>query len=160
MPISTGWTEDSMASEVQVRIATMLGLDVLANSEGIAAARIMDEVAEAVGERGGRRLPTTKQIAFAESLGLQVAGDSFRVISAKIDGELRRRNLLAIGRLGLKAGDRVLKRSVFELNGERHEDLREFTVSSIRPNTRVFFRGGNGQGAWPTQLEKVDVDSK
>ena len=28
-------------------------------------------------------------------------------------------------------------------------------TSSIQPNTRVFFKGGNGQGAWPTQLEKL-----
>jgi len=145
-----------MASEAQTRIATMLSVDVSGDTEAVAAARIMDEVAEAVGERGGPRLATAKQIAFAQALGLQVVGDSLRVTSAKIDAALRERNLKAIERLGLRPGDHVLKRSAFEHNGQRHEIVREYTVSSIRPNTRVFFKGGNGQGAWPTELERVD----
>lgn len=143
------------ATEEQLRVAAALGLEVSADSESIAAARIQDAVSLAIGERSGPQPATEKQVEFARSLGLDAAGDTLRVASARIDDELRRRNLEAIERLKLAPGDRVRKRTVVTIKGERHEWTQEYTVSSIQPNTRVFFKGGNGQGAWPTQLEKL-----
>jgi hypothetical protein len=146
-----------VATEQQVRIAEALGVDVSGDSESVAAARILDEVAFAIGERNGRRPVTEKQVEFGRQLGLRLVADSLRVASAKIIEELRRRSVDAIKKLALKPGDRVLRRTVFEQNGEPHEYTQEFVISSIQPNTRVLFKGGNGQGAWPTQLEKVNI---
>jgi len=143
------------ATDEQNRIAAALGLNVSGDSESIAAARILDVVAVAVGH-SGPRAATIKQIEFARALGLDAGEDTLRVASARIDDELRRRNVAAIERLKLEPGDRVLKRSMVTINGEQREWTHEYVVSSIRPNTRVFFKGGNGQGAWPTQLEKLD----
>ena len=64
---------------------------------------------------------------------------------------------LVIQALDLKPGDRVVRRPVFEPHGEPHETAQEFVISSIQSNSRVFFKGGHGQSAWPTQLEKVDI---
>ena len=146
-----------MATEHQVRIAEALGVDVSGDSESVAAARILDEVAFAIGERNGRRPVTEKQVEFGQRLGLSLAAVSLRVASAKLVEELRRRSVDAIKRLDLKPGDRVRKRTVLDQNGKLHEDTQEFVISSIQPNTRVLFKGGYCQGAWPTQLEKVDV---
>lgn len=143
-------------TEVQRRVAAALGVDVVNDTSTVAAARIRDVVAEAIGERFATRPATTKQIEYGIRLGLDLRSDSIRVASAKIGDELSRRNFEAIARLDLRPGDHVLKHDVFELRGESHELVREFVVSSIQANARVFFKGGNGQGAWPTQLEKLD----
>ncbi|MEG4507026.1 hypothetical protein QUA81_25545 [Microcoleus sp. F6_B4] len=74
--------------------------------------------------------------------------------SAKIGEALFSKNQDAIAALNLKPGDRVIKISRFELNNEFHTFEQEFVISSIQPNGRVFFKGGNGRGAWPTQLKK------
>lgn len=146
-----------MATAQQVRIAEALGVDVSADSESVAAARLLDEIAFAIGERIGRRPVTERQLEFGRQLGLSLAADSLRVASAKLLDELRRRSVDALKRLDLKPGDRVRKRTVLDLSGKLHEDTQEFVISSIQPNTRVLFKGRYCQGAWPTQLEKVDV---
>jgi hypothetical protein len=113
-------------------------------------------VSPAISADQSPRPATDRQIEFGKALGLTLAGDSLRVASAKIDEELFRRNVVAVESLGLKAGDRVVKRETFEYEGKEHVLEREYVVSSIDPDSlRVWFRGGNGQGAWPTQLEKA-----
>lgn len=143
------------ATEEQLRVGSALGLDLAGDSESTAAARILDAVSVAIGERSGPQPATQKQIDFAQSLGLDASEDALRVASARIDEESCRRNLEALERLNLAPGDRVVKRTAVVINGERHEYTQEYIVSSIRHNTRVFFKGGNGQGAWPTQLKKL-----
>jgi hypothetical protein len=115
-------------------------------------------VAEAIGERHGPRPATARQVEFAQRLGLEVRDDTVRVASAKIADELDRRNRQALGTLRLQPGDRVMTRKVYEIDGQRHEWIREFTVSSIDARGRVHFKGGNGDGAWPTELERVAVE--
>jgi hypothetical protein len=140
----------------QTRIANLLGVDLTGDTEAVAAARIEDAVAPAIFPGQQPRPVTEKQVEFGRALGLALAGDSLRVASAKIDEELFRRNGVALASLDLKAGDRVIKRETFEFDGKVHVLEREFVISSVDPNSlRVWFRGGNGQGAWPTQLEKV-----
>lgn len=140
---------------LQQRIAAVLGIDIASDTEAVAAARILDAVAKAIGEKHGPRPATSKQVEFGHQLGLDLAQDSIRVASAKLSAELRRRNRAALERLCLMPGDRVLKRITFARDGELQETTQEFTVSSIHESSRVFFKGGNGQGAWPTQLEKA-----
>jgi hypothetical protein len=146
-----------VATEHQVRIAEALGVDVSGDSESVAAARILDEVALVIGERNGRRPATEKQVEYGQRLGLKLGAESLRVAAAKIHEALRRRSVDALRTLDLKPGDRVVRRPVFEPHGEPHETAQEFVISSIQSNSRVFFKGGHGQSAWPTQLEKVDI---
>ena len=149
-------TRKSTPNTEQIRIATLLGLDLTNDTEAIAAARIEDAVSPAIFPGQLPRSVTERQIDFGKALGLALAGDSLRVASAKIDEELFRRNAVALESLELKAGDPVIKRETFELDGKVHTLEREYVVSSIDPNSlRVWFRGGNGQGAWPTQIERV-----
>jgi len=148
-------TMSSGPTDAQLRVATALGVEVAQDSGIVAAARIRDAVAEVIGERHGPRPATLRQIEFGRSLDLDVRYDSVRVASARIEEELQKRNFQALAGLALKPGDRVLKREVFEHDGKRHESVREFVVSSIQSNCRVFFKGGNGLGAWPTELERL-----
>lgn len=142
-------------STEQIAIAGRLGLDVRADSSDVAAARIYDAVAVALGHEP--LAPSTeRQRDFASSLGCDVSADSQRTASAKIGELLQDRNERAIAELDLKPGDRVVRVHRFEHDGQWQTLEQEFVVSSIQPNGRIFFKGGNGQGAWPSQIRKAE----
>jgi hypothetical protein len=142
-------------TEIQLRVAAALAVDIARDSRTVAAARLYDAVAEAIGERHACRPASARQVEFALSLDLDVRSDSLRVASAKIADELERRNRAALVALNLQPGDRVLIRKRYETEGQRHEWTREFTISSIDVRGRLHFKGGNGDGAWPTEVGKV-----
>ncbi len=140
---------------IQIRVATALEIDVAGDSLGVAAARIHDAVAEAIAERHGARPATPRQIEFAATLSLDVSSDTVRVASARIADELDRCNRDALVSLNLQAGDRVVIRKRYEIDGRHHAWIHEFTISSIDSSGRLHFKGGNGAGAWPTEVEKL-----
>jgi hypothetical protein len=144
---------EARSTAVQRRIGKKLGLDLSACSMSMAAAHIREVVAEAIGEPRAAWPSTERQRAFAEALGFNVEHTSVVVASATIGEALFERNRKALRKLRLKPGDRVLKRTHFEFDGELRELATEAIVSSIQPNLRVYFKGGNGQGAWPSELE-------
>jgi hypothetical protein len=140
-------------SQDQKRLASLLGLNISADTFDVAAARILDQVAASI----GYELPepaSDRQNAFAASLGQDVVNETKRIASAKIGEALFTKNQEAIYALELKPGDSVIRITQFERDGEMRSFEQEFVISSIQPNGRVFFKGGNGQGAWPTQLCK------
>ncbi|MBB3857939.1 hypothetical protein FHY29_003389 [Xanthomonas arboricola] len=143
----------SRPSEEQIQLAASLGVDVALDTFDVAAARLLDRVAAAIGHEPPEP-SSDRQRAFASSLGQDVSTDSKRVASAKIGEALFAKNQDAIVALNLKPGDRVIRLTRFEHDGELRFFEQEFVISSIQPNGRVFFKGGNGQGAWPTQLHK------
>ncbi len=140
----------------QQSLAALLGVDVAADTHDVAAARLLDAVAAAISFEPPEPA-SERQKAFAESLGENVADDTKRVASAKIGESLLAKNQDAIAALQLKPGDHVIRTEHFEFDGEMRTLEQEFVVSSIQPSGRVFFKGGNGQGAWPTQLRKCAV---
>lgn len=142
------------ASQNQIALAGLLNLNIAADTFDVAAARLLDAVAVAIGHEPPEQ-SSERQRAFAASLGHDVTADSKRVASAKIGEALFAKNQDAIASLSLKPGDRVVRVEQFEYDGEMRTLEQEFVISSIQPNGRVFFKGGNGQGAWPTQLKKL-----
>jgi hypothetical protein len=143
----------SSPSQDQKRLADLLDINIAADTFDIAAARLLDSVATAIGYEQAEP-SSDRQRAFAASLGHDVAADTKRVASAKIGEALFAKNQDAISALNLQPGDRVIRLTQFEHDGELRSFEQEFVISSIQPNGRVFFKGGNGQGAWPTQLRK------
>lgn len=140
-------------SKTQTQLAKLVGLDVGGDSFDVAAARLLDAVAPALGYEPAEP-SSDRQRSFAESLCCDVTSDSKRVASAKIGDALFTKNQEAIVALALKPGDRVVRVNQFEFEGELRSLEQEYVISSIQPNGRVFFKGGNGQGAWPTQLRR------
>lgn len=140
-------------SQDQDHLARLLGINVAADTFAVAAARLLDSVATALGY-DPTKSPSGCQISFAFSLGLDVTSDTKRVASAKIGGALFAKNQEAIAALNLEPGDHVVRVTQFEHNGALRSVELDFVVSSIQPNGRVFFKGGNDQGAWPVQLRK------
>jgi hypothetical protein len=147
----------NLPTDTQIKIANTLGIDISSDSRDVAAARIREVVEPAINPYSMRnRTATQKQIKFATSLGLNVSGDSFWVCSAKIDDKLRELNQLALERLKLKPGDKVIVTKKIKIDEQQHEYKEEHIVSSIGKNLRVYFKGGGGRGAWPSQIEKVN----
>lgn len=140
-------------SEAQADLAKLVGVDVAGDSFDVASARLLDAVAVALGYEPTEP-SSDRQRSFAASLGCDVTNDSKRVASAKISDALFAKNQEVIAALALKAGDRVVRVHQFEFEGELRTLEQEYVISSIQPNGRVFFKGGNGQGAWPTQLRR------
>lgn len=142
-------------SEAQAALARLLDIDVTSDAFDVAAARLLDAVASAIGFEPAEP-SSERQRLFAASLGCEVSDDTKRVASAKIGEALYVKNQEAIAALSLKAGDRVVRTEHFEFDGEMRTISQEFVVSSIQPNGRVYFKGGNGQSAWPSQLSKAN----
>ena len=140
-------------SEAQTDLAKLVGVAIGSDSFDVVAARLLDVVALAIGHESAES-SSDRQRSFAASLGRDVTHDSNRVASAKIGDTLFAKNQEAIVALALKPGDRVVRVQQFEFEGELRTLEQEYVVSSIQPNGRVFFKGGNGQGAWPTQLRR------
>ena len=97
-------------------------------------------------------------MAFLEELGhpREVAGLSRSVASAWIEHYLSVRAARALEELRLRAGDVVdhEHRHVDPTTGEMHVWFQRQTVSSIGRNGLVYFRGGNAQCGWPSQLHR------
>lgn len=144
-------------SQEQTHLASLIGVNVASDTFDVAAARLLDAVASAIGYEPSEQ-SSERQRAFAASLGHDVSTDSKRVASAKIGEALFAKNQAAIASLNLQPGDRVIRVTQFEHDGQLQSFEQEFVVSSIQPNGRVFFKGGNGQGAWPTQLRKPECE--
>ena len=143
----------SPPSKDQDTLAALLKINLGGDSHDVAAAKLLDSVAVSLGFEPAEPA-SDRQRAFAESLGASVAGITKRVASARIGELLLAKNLKAIEDMNLKPGDQVVRTQSFEFQGETRVLEQEFVVSSVQPNGRVFFKGGNGQGAWPTQLRK------
>ena len=106
-------------------------------------------------------LPATdRQLEYSDKLGhAQVGREMHRsVASAWIDHYLSLRTADALESLRLKAGDRVHRQHEYAdpSTGEVTSLDRSFTVSSIGSNGLVYFRGGNGQCGWPSNLRRIE----
>ncbi|MBU8743635.1 hypothetical protein [Micrococcus luteus] len=143
------------ASEDLLAVAEKLGCAHANEPHGVLAAIVEDWLSPVL--RGAQPLLVTeKQLAFLEVLGHVggLPGMSRAVASAWIDHYLSLATADALERLQLSAGDtvRVIQNDADPEAGELADLGRVVTVSSIGGDGLVYFRGGNGQCAWPTRL--------
>jgi hypothetical protein len=142
-----------VATEHQLDIARRLGLDVRDETETVAAARILDAVAVAAGQRPPSPA-TPRQVELAQHVGLDVSADTTRVAFARLADGIKTRDLDAAKRLDLRPGDPV----VIETKVEHGVFAEMLTVSSVR-NGRVWFKGGPpGKSTGAGQLRRPTAD--
>lgn len=139
-------------TKYQEYIASLLGIDVSGDTQSVAAARIQDFLSPAVEVNIEIRPVTSRQIQLAKSLGVDVSEDSFNVAFAKIGDKFAERNKELLDELQLMPGDWVVKQKEDVLDIAS----RTFMISSIGRNGRIYFKGGNGWGAWPHEIKKVE----
>lgn len=147
---------NSEPTPYQLKIAVKLNINISGLTSNVAGAKISDMVMPAIYPDFQEARATMKQIGFGTILGLDLRNDSKAVASAKIEDKLSEINSAALERLNLTPGVRVKKQRKIRIRGKEETLLTEHVVSSIGKNNRVYFKGGKGQGAWPSQLEPLD----
>ena len=138
-------------TKTQIEFGKRLGLDLNGQSVGVAIARIEDEISRQFWGKTELSSPSEKQIELAAKFGFDISKDTRAVGSALIDDIMNHLNTEAIEREKLELGARVRRKG-------RHDT--EYTISSIREDGTVFFKGGNGRKAWARSLERVPPNER
>ncbi|MEU2353669.1 hypothetical protein ABZ599_12000 [Streptomyces misionensis] len=149
-----------LATTSQLSTAEALGIRIDRSlPKTVAAAVIEDHLKPLIRDTHPPKA-TGRQIQFLKELehSGELEDISASVASAWIEHHLDALNLQALFDMRLKAGDTVaLISDVIDLTtGEIRPDPRIRKISSIDRRGRVHFRGGGGQGAWPSQLVVVN----
>ena len=133
-------------NQKQVAFGRKLGLNFKNCSPDVAIAMVEDIIDK---EFWGKKLdkPSDKQIAFAKRFGFDISSKTERVGSAIISNILTKLDLESIKKQGLAPGVKVR---------DKRDPLKEiYTISSIREDGLVFFKGGQGKKACARNLVKV-----
>lgn len=148
-------TSVSPATPEQLKLGGSLGLDLSADSYGVAAAKLRWLLRSAINVPCGADAATPSQVSLGDSLGVDVRGQPMIVAFAMIRDELLRRNLASLKRLRLKPGDQVVQHYARTINGTAYEFDKAYIVSSIRKDGFVYFKGMNCPCAWASQLTRA-----
>lgn len=99
--------------------------------------------------------PTERQLRFLTELcpSFEARAESRSEISAWIDHHLALVTIAAHEKLKLKSGDAVLVIRSYRSIGIAETRPERAVVSSNSANGRVYLKGGNGAGAWPTEVQ-------
>lgn len=127
-------------------LATKLGINVENETFEVASAMITDLIAPCIKE-----LPSVdvskNQCILAKALKIKVSNDTMRVASAKIADAIFEKNTNAVEKMSLQKGDIVRQRGKPK---SPHQ-----TVSTVKSNGRVYFKGMNCPNSWASKLVKV-----
>ncbi len=143
-------------SPEQLTVGNLLGLDLRQDTWSVARARILDVVGGAIGDEELHDGPTRNQIAWAGGLGIEVAGQSYRVAFAMVQDALWERENQIISDANLRPGDRVARERELEYDGQIHRYKEEFVISSIREDGLLYFKGTGCKCGWASKFTKVE----
>lgn len=133
-------------NQKQVAFGRKLGLNFKNCSPHVAIAMVKDIIDK---EFWGKKLnkPSDKQIVFAKRFGFDISTKSERVGFAIISDILGKLDLESIKKQELAPGVKVRN---------KWDSLKQiYTISSIREDGTVFFKGGQGKKTWARNLVKV-----
>ena len=131
----------------QKHIAKLLKVNIQGDSSLIAAAKIESTVYEAIRPGKKRKNASENQKSYLKSLNAKATSEDRIVISAMIEEALKIENMKAITKFDLKPGDTIISNN--------HSSKSEDVISSISDkNHRIWFKGGQGRGCWPSQVVK------
>ncbi len=146
-------------TQAQQALADQLEVKLPAVSPAAVATAVLDDYLEPILGRSPAMPPTEPQVAFLRSLAQEAAIElstdllTRRTTSAWIDVLLGRRTLGALEKLRPSRGDVVDHSGRSAAPGPRL--VRRFRISSVAASGLLYFRGGNGQCGWPTNVELV-----
>jgi hypothetical protein len=129
----------------QIEFGEKLGLSLKGHTVTVAAAMIQECISK---EFWGREIvsPSEGQIDFANQLGVDISNKSKAVGSAIINDILEQLNQDSIESQGLAPGVKVRNK----------RNNCEYTISSIKQDGLVYFKGGQGAKTWAGNLEKIE----
>lgn len=133
------------ADEIQISLCKKFGLDVRNDTASVAYAKLIDCLDKKFW-KSEQIMPTEKQIELARKFDIDISKYSKEVGEAIISDIMLQLNIDSIKRQDLKPGDEV-----------RYKDDkigRILTISSIKEDGNIFFKGGNGNRAWARNVVK------
>jgi len=137
----------ALASESQVAVGKLLGLNLQGCSVGVAYAQIEDFLATRFWGQTELGHPSVKQCALAKKFGFSIEDRTRGVGAAVIDDVMFQLNMEAIESHGLAPGVSV-RHKTSPLPGT-------LVISSIKEDGTVYFKGGQGKKAWSRNLERA-----
>lgn len=139
------------ATQPQQEFAALLDLIIEPTTPQLVAAAVLTDASEPFIHGTCPRPASEAQLGFLRSLHRERSFKNVtaRVASAWIDYYLAERSVRLLHELRPQRGN-VVRR--IESATETH-----VTVSSIGANGRVYFMGGGGHGAWPSELNRVTI---
>ncbi len=152
-------------SQRLLELADLLGVEVNADDpELVSAGKLDAHMQQRIwGESKSRATApaTDRQVTYLRSLKPDADGLPLTLAeaSAWIEVELARQTIAAHETLMLRSGDAVMVETthVDTVTGEVTDiEWGPQVVSSIGANGLVYFKGGNGQCGWPSNLRRVD----
>jgi hypothetical protein len=123
-------------TDLQGRLAQVLGVDVTGDNFHIAAARLYEVIWPAIGSHESEDPASQRQVAFAKDIGLDIVGVDRATASQQIGARLGLLNELALRTLDLKPGDRVVL---------KENPKESCVVSCVGRNRKVYLKGWGGQ---------------
>lgn len=131
-------------TQAQRELADTLGIKVTdEDTFAVVASHILERIGNEIGSPPSE--VSEKQLAKAQELGIDVSSCSSSWSAyIKINEAIRRSNLDAVRRMGLKPGDEVLT-----------SGGQQYVVSSVGEDGRVYFKGGRGKQSPASQLTKL-----
>ncbi|MBW7877429.1 MAG: hypothetical protein H3C47_15740 [Candidatus Cloacimonetes bacterium] len=139
-----------LANEEQRLLCAKLGIAVENVSIGVAYAHIQETI-DRLFWTTPNEMPTPKQVALAAQFGYDISGVSRHIGNAVIWDLMYELNMEMIERECLAPGVKV--KNIHDPLGWTH------TISSIRKDGTVFFKGGNGRRAWARSLRRVENEA-
>lgn len=139
------------ATKRQIEIAKIHDISIDESSFRIAAAQIYEELIDVFEYEYEIEPATQKQKEFAEDLGIDVSNDSKSLANTKISVAVDKQNWERIEKLGLEPGVKVRYKKGANIFGQTTH-----VISSISDNARLWFKGGQGKGAFPHEIELVN----
>ncbi|HLR77249.1 MAG TPA: hypothetical protein VK106_06280 [Balneolaceae bacterium] len=133
----------------QLELAEQLEISISKKSFRIAAAQIYEELIDVFEYDFELEPSTAKQKKFAKKLGINVDNDSKSIANVRISVEVNRQNWQRIEKLGLRPGVEVR----YKKENNAILSQKSYIISSIGDNARLWFKGGQGRGAFPHQIE-------
>ncbi|MBY8252737.1 hypothetical protein KW526_09280 [Vibrio fluvialis] len=135
-------------TDKDIDFANLIGIDISLFSKVVAVAALEDHIRKKI--LGEEFLPASEaQHDFASKLGIDITAHSRNMASAKISEKLDENNEESIRSQNLKKGDLV--RKIYGDTGKTYE------ISSIQSDGVVWFKGGQGQKAWASNVKKVSA---
>ena len=135
-------------SKADVELAKAIGVNIGGLTKKVAIAAMEDTIRLKV--LGQSPEPASeRQKHFASSLGIDISGHSRNIASAKISEYLDFNNRESIRTQNLQAGDHVRK-----IYGDAGNT---YIISSIQSDGVVWFKGGQGQKSWASNVKKVTI---
>lgn len=125
-------------SKKQAELASLIGIQLKDESVTMAAAKIRNAIFYEIYPDEEKREATENQLSFINELGLKPISKDFLIASAQINEEVTKLNIRAINEFKLKSGVNILV--------SKFGEEREYIISSISDNYRIWFKGGQGQG--------------